>query len=89
MAQTLETVELRLDKLERDEEALFAKVNAVVVAQATVAEKLGAMMMTLDELRLAVRALEQTPGQRFETLVRALLTALVSAAAGYFFARIK
>ena len=89
MAQTLETMEVRVAKLERNEDALFAKVNAVVVAQAAVTEKLGAMMMTLDELRLAVRALERTPGQRFETLVRALLTAAVSAAAGYFFARVK
>lgn len=87
MEQTLATLAVRVDKLERDEEALLAKVNAAVVAQATVSEKLCAMMSTLDEVRLAVGALEHTPVQRFESFIRSLVTALVSAAVGYLFAR--
>ena len=87
MEQTVGTLTVRVDKLERDSADLFSRMNATSVAQAAISEKLSSMLVTLGEVKQAVSNLQGMPARRWEWLLRAALTALVSAACGYFLAR--
>ncbi len=88
MEQTVGTLTVRVDKLERDSADLFSRMNATSVAQAAISEKLSSMLVTLGEVKQAVSNLQGMPARRWEWLLRAALTALVSAACGYFLARL-
>lgn len=87
MEQTLETLSVRVDKLEKDSEDLIYRANAAAVAQAAVAEKLNSVLVTLGEVKQAVAGLEQTPARRLEVIGRAVITAIASGVIGYFLAR--
>ena len=87
MEQTVGTLTVRVDKLERDSAELFTRMNATSVAQAAVSEKLSSMLVTLGEGKQAVSNLQGMPVRRWEWLVRAVLTAAVSGMCGYFLAR--
>ena len=87
MEQTLETLAVRVDKLEKDSEDLIYRANAAAVAQAAVAEKLNSVLVTLGEVKQAVAGLEQTPARRLEVIGRAVITAIASGVIGYFLAR--
>lgn len=87
MEQTLETLAVRVDKLEKDSEDLIYRANAAAVAQAAVAEKLNSVLVTLGEVKQAVAGLEQTPARRLEVIGRAVITAIASGIIGYFLAR--
>lgn len=87
MEQTLETLAVRVDKLEKDSEDLIYRANAAAVAQAAVAEKLNSVLVTLGEVKQAVAGLEQTPARRLEVIGRAVITAIASGIIGYFLAK--
>lgn len=89
MEQSVETLAVRVDKLESDTSELFYKVNAAAVAQAAISEKLSSMLVTLGEVKQAVSNLQQTPGRRLEAIFRAGVTALLSGICGYFLARVR
>lgn len=88
MEQTIETLAVRVDKLEKDSSDLVYRVNAVAVTQAAVNEKLNSMLVTLGEVKQAVASLEQTPARRLDMIIRAVITALLSGAIGYFLAKL-
>lgn len=88
MEQTIETLSVRVDKLEKDSAELFYKANAAAVTQAANSEKLNSMLVTLGEVKQAVAGLEHEPARRLDTIFRAAVTALLSGLIGYFLARI-
>jgi hypothetical protein len=89
MEQTIETLAVRVDKLEKDSCELVYRVNSAAVAQATVGEKLNSMLVTLGEVKQAVAGLEQAPARRLDIILRAVITALISGVCGYILAKFK
>ena len=89
MEQTVETLAVRVDKLETESRELVYRVNAAAVAQAAVNEKLNSMLVTLGEVKQAVAGLEQAPASRLDAIFRAVLTALASGILGYFLAKFR
>jgi hypothetical protein len=89
MEQTIETLAVRVDKLEKDNSELVYKANSAAVAQAAVSEKLNSMLVTLGEVKEAVAGLERGPANRLDMILRAVITALASGICGYFLAKIK
>lgn len=89
MEQTVETLAVRVDKLEKDTAELFERVTTMTIAQAAVSEKLNSMLVTLGEVKQAVNNLEGAPAKRLEWLVRALMTAALSGVCGYFLAKVR
>jgi len=87
MEQTVETLAVRVDKLEKDSADLIYRANAAAVAQAAVDEKLDSVLITLGEVKQAVAGLEQTPARRLEVIARAVITALASGIIGFFLAK--
>jgi uncharacterized protein YoxC len=87
MEQTVETLAVRVDKLEKDSADLIYRANAAAVAQAAVDEKLNSVLITLGEVKQAVAGLEQTPARRLEVIARAVITALASGIIGFFLAK--
>lgn len=75
----------RLEKLEKDIDILYNKVNSAAIAQAAVDEKLSSMLRTLTELKEGMQALQQQPLKRLETIIGAFISALVALIVGYFF----
>ena len=49
--QTVDTLAVRVDKLEKDTAELFGKTNAANISLAAVNEKLSSMLTTLGELK--------------------------------------
>jgi uncharacterized protein YoxC len=88
MEQTIQTLAVRVDKLERDSAELTDRVNAAAVAQAAISEKLNSVLVTLGEVKEAVARLELAPSRRLDGIIRAALTALASGIVGYFLARL-
>lgn len=89
MEQTVETLAVRVDKLEKDTAELFERVTSMTIAQAAVSEKLNSMLVTLGEVKQAVNNLLGAPAKHLEWLVRALLAAVLSGVCGYFLAKIR
>ncbi|NMA79462.1 MAG: hypothetical protein GX967_02300 [Clostridiales bacterium] len=77
----------RTEKLERDTELLFSKVNAFAISQACVDEKLSNIMTTLNELKSSVSELNRLPIKRWETFIGAVISALVAMVMGFLFGR--
>lgn len=86
---TIETLDVRVEKLEDDVRSLFSKVNEAVVAQAAVNEKLNSLLVTLGEVKQAVTALQQMPARRLDMLLRAAAAALATGICGYLFAKFR
>ena len=84
----MDTLALRIEKLEREVEVLFSKVNAYAVSQATTLEKLGSVLETLAELKEGIRQLQAQPAKRFDSIVGAAISATLAALIGYFFGRL-
>lgn len=77
----------RTEKLERDTELLFSKVNAFAISQACVDEKLSNIMSTLNELKSGMSELNRVPIKRWETLIGAVISTVVALAMGFLFGR--
>jgi hypothetical protein len=88
MEQTIETLAVRVDKLEKDSADLLYRANTTAVAQAAVNEKLNSLLVTLGEVKQAVAGLTQAPSRRLDMILRAAVTALLSGMVGYFLAKI-
>lgn len=88
MEQTVGTLAVRVDKLEKDNSELFYKANTTAVAQAAIGEKLSSMLVTLGEVKQAVSNIQSIPEKRLETILRAVITGLLSGLCGYLFARL-
>lgn len=87
--QTVSTLAVRVDKLEKDTSELFYKANSAAVAQAAISEKLSSMLVTLGEVKQAVSNIQQTPARKLDMVFRAVLAAVASGIIGYFFAKLK
>ena len=87
MEQTIETLSVRVDKLERETADLSERTNSTAIAQAAINEKLNSVLVTLGELKAGLNALQQVPTRRWDTVVGAIITALVAAIIGFVTAR--
>ena len=88
MEQTIETLSVRVDKLEKDTEELFEKINMATVTLAAVNEKLSAMLTTLGEVKQAVATLQSRPGRFWDAFMNVITAAVVSGLVGYFIAKV-
>lgn len=82
MEQTIETLSIRVDKLEKDTADLAERANAAAITQAAINEKLNSVLVTLGELKAGLAALQQVPSKRWEGLVGALIASFVAAFVG-------
>lgn len=89
MEQTVETLAVRVDKLEKDTAELFFKVNSAAVSQATISEKLNSLLITLGEVKEAVASLVKTPSRRLDMIYRAVITAVISGVCGFILAKMQ
>jgi uncharacterized protein YoxC len=87
--QTIQTLAVRVEKLEKDTAELFEKTNTATVTLAAVNEKLSSMLTTLGEVKQAIEEMRRAPQRRLEAIFRAVVTAFVSGLAGYFIAKFK
>jgi len=78
MAQTIATLAVRVEKLEKDTGELFEKVNDARETQAGINEKLSAMLTTLGEVKQAVTEIQRRPGKLWDILLGAVVAAVVS-----------
>ncbi|HEX3026303.1 MAG TPA: hypothetical protein VHR42_03635, partial [Clostridia bacterium] len=85
----VETLSVRVDKLERDTAELFEKTNTAAVSLAAVNEKLNSLLVTLGEVKQAVSNLRDIPAKRLENILKALATAVLSGITGYILARFR
>jgi len=69
-------------------EKLDIKLNTHSVYQAQLDEKIGHVLQTLNELKDGLDMLKTLPARRYEGVVMAVLSALASAAIGFFFAKL-
>jgi uncharacterized protein YoxC len=88
MEQTIESLSVRVDKLERDTSELYERTNSAAIALAAVNEKLNSLLVTLGEVKQAVIRLESLPARRLDIIIKSLLTAALSGLIGYFLARL-
>jgi hypothetical protein len=88
LEQSVDTLSIRLDKLERDNCELFNRTNSAAITLATVNEKLNSMLITLGELKSGMERLQQQPARRWESLLGALLSAMVAAGVGFVAAKV-
>jgi|GEM_PF-4193869 len=89
MEQTVRTLAVRVDKLEKDSSELFFKVNTAAVTQAAISEKLNSMLITLGEVKQAVANLVLQPSRRMDMIFKAVITAVISVACGYIMAKLQ
>lgn len=87
MEQTLQTLEVRVDRLESEAALLSSKVNNAAVELATITEKLGNIIVTLADVKIAVSGIRSEPVKRWDTVVRAVITSAVSAMIGFLMAK--
>lgn len=71
----------RIDKLERDNEAL----NSMATSIAVMVEKQDTISKKVDQIDTKVTALEQIPAKRWNGLLDKIIIALVSLLLGYLF----
>jgi hypothetical protein len=88
LEQTIDTLSIRLDKLERDNYELFNRTNTTAITLATVNEKLNSMLLTLGELKSGMESLKQQPAKRWEGIMGALISAIVATCVGFVAANI-
>jgi hypothetical protein len=88
LEQTIDTLSIRLDKLERDNCELFNRTNTTAITLATVNEKLNSMLITLGELKSGMERLQQQPAKRWESILGALLSAIVATCVGFIAAKV-
>ena len=88
MEQTIDTLSIRLDKIERDNCELFNRTNKAAVTLATVNEKLNSMLVTLSELKSGMERLQQQPAKRWEGIMGALISAVVATCVGFIAAKV-
>jgi uncharacterized protein YoxC len=88
MAETVATLAVRVDKLERDTSELFGKTNDNAIAQATITEKLSNILVTVGEIKQAVSEIQKVPGKRWnsviENLIYVAICIIAGAMAGHF-----
>lgn len=82
-----DAIMLRIQKLEKDTEQLFSKVNSVAISQACVDEKLSSMMVTLAELKSGLNELRDEPRSRWERLLGAIISSVVTLIFGILFGK--
>lgn len=78
---------LRIEKLEKDSETLFSKINAITVSQAYVDEKLNCIMTTLTELKSGLYELRYVPQRRWEKVIAAIISGIVTLCFGILFGK--
>lgn len=79
---------MRLDKVEKDIEVLYSKINNHAVTLAAVNEKLCSVLVTLGELKESIDSIQKAPAKRWEQLVSAIISVAVSGIAGFVIGRI-
>ena len=77
----------RIEKLEKDSETLFSKVNAITVSQAYVDEKLSSIMATLSELKTGLHDLRFIPQRRWEKISAAVISSVITLVFGILFGK--
>lgn len=78
---------LRIEKLEKDNETLFSKINSITVSQAYVDEKLTCIMSTLTELKTGLYELRYVPHRRWEKIIAAVISGVVTLFFGILFGK--
>lgn len=78
---------LRIEKLEKDNETLFSKINSITVSQAYVDEKLNCIMTTLAELKSGLYELRYVPQKRWEKVIAAIISGIVTLCFGILFGK--
>ena len=84
---TNDSVDLRIKKLEHDNEILFSKVNSITVSQACVDEKLNSIMSTLVELKSGLGELRNLPQRRWEKIIAAIISGAATLIFGILFGK--
>ena len=87
MEQTVDTLSIRQDKVEKDVCELFEKVNNHSISQATVNEKLNSILVTMGELKAGLADLKEVPSRRWENLIGYIASAVIAALAMYIFTK--
>ena len=88
MEQTIDTLSIRIDKVEKDTAELFTKVNGHSITQATVNEKLNSLLVTLGEVKGGLASIQQVPVKRYEGIITTVIGALIAVAVGYISTKI-
>ncbi len=83
-----EAILRRLDRLEKDVDALSIKIHSFDIAQATVDEKLNSMMSTLQELKDGVNLLRQVPAKRYEAFATAVISSVAAMLSGFIWGQL-
>lgn len=78
---------LRIEKLEKDNEAMSSKINSITVTQAYVDEKLSSIMATLTELKTGLYELRYVPQRRWEKVIAAVISSAVTLFFGILFGK--
>ncbi|HEX3026293.1 MAG TPA: hypothetical protein VHR42_03585, partial [Clostridia bacterium] len=73
----------RIDKIEKEIDRLNSKYNEVTVGQAAIAEKINCVLVTMTEVKESIKAIQQIPSKRWETLITAVISAAVVTIIGF------
>ena len=77
----------RLQKFENRIDELYEKNSVAAVEVAAMTVKINCMIETIMEIKDSLKTLQQTPARRWETLIRALISAVVASLIGFAFGK--
>lgn len=80
-----ESLELRVSKLEEEAKELIGNVNAITLEQVRSVTKLDIVLATLSELKEGLESLKNRPGQFWDKLIVAVISAVCGALVSFIF----
>lgn len=80
-----ESLELRVSKLEEEAKELIGNVNAITLEQVRSVTKLDIVLATLSELKEGLESLKKRPGQFWDKLIVAVISAVCGALVSFIF----
>lgn len=80
----MEATERRLGKAEESIELLFGKFNSLNAQQIRTETTLEHLLVAIGELKGAIEGIKAKPGDRWDKVVYAVISALVAAVIAYF-----
>lgn len=78
----------RINKLEKDVKMLNSNFTDCAIEQATINEKLNSTLITLGEIKAVVNTLQLKPARKWDSVVSAIIAALISAIIGFIFLKL-
>ena len=78
----------RINKLEKDVKMLNSNFTDCAIEQATINENLNSTLITLGEIKAVVNTLQLKPARKWDSVVSAIIAALISAIIGFIFLKL-